>query len=538
LGTDEEYDEVWIAGEGWKMVGDLEEEQLDAAHAENRVWQSEDELVTGVYYSFVTKNTYHGSGYVTYFDYLADELPDDTTYTNQIKDLTDNTYIDHATRLLSIDFTLYNPSLDMLVWGSHTTEFLETGDVIPTYHYRIYDEWKYLRVWDGEEIDSDVWALIVCEFIMYFYALSYLLEECKEMWFHGRKVYLSSWVNITELFNLFVFFTVFAFRYMALYTLNDIVTNVGFENDHAWVDLRMFGIYSQVSTNLISLNALISFMKVFKYLRFHRGLAQFVETIYDSVANIMVFLLIMLVIIISWALAFHVAFGHVIFGYMDFAESLFTLFKSTMGQFTIREIQEVNSSGRYLGPFLFISFIVVNMFVILSMLFAMVNVSFKTVRDQLLDHDENKHDDPIVLDIARCVNGVLSVTSKIPGMPQTLFTDQAIKKRKKRIARILSGESELVRVCRMNAKNERDKIDFLNGGDEAARAKAAREEEEDEIKRSVKHPRRDLLRHLVEVEGQQRSMLTNIETLSRAVRAQTFNKINKEMEDLVEGGRK
>jgi hypothetical protein len=48
----------------------------------------------------------------------------------------------------------------------------------------------------------------------------------------------------------------------------------------------------------------------------------------------------------------------------------------------------------------------------------------------------------------------------------------------------------------------------------------------------VQNPRKDLLRELVVVEAKQRKMLNAIENLSRVVRAQTFNRINKQMEDL------
>jgi hypothetical protein len=125
------------------------------------------------------------------------------------------------------------------------------------------------------------------------------------------------------------------------------------------------------------------------------------------------------VIMVSFAMSFTVAFGHVSQSYMDFAESLFTLFKSTMGQFTIREINEVNSSGRILGPFLFVSFIVVNLFVILSMLFAMVNMSFKKVRDDLLSEENptKPEDEPVVVDITRLLNGTLRLVGYIPGEP-------------------------------------------------------------------------------------------------------------------------
>ena len=295
---------------------------------------------------------------------------------------------------------------------------------------------------------------------------------------------------------------------------------------------------SQIATNFLAINALLSITKLFKYLRFHRGLSQFVETIYDALFEVSVFLFIMGVIMVSFALSFHVAFGHVATPYMDFAESLFTLFKSTMGQFTIREIQEVNSSGRYLGPFLFISFIVVNMFVVLSMLFAMVNMSFKHVRDELLGHEVPKAEDiPVVMDITRCLNGALRMVGYIPGIPQKDFTEQSIRRRRKRIAKMLSGESELVRMNRKRMKQLKDLASGKAGRDDEASMRADTAEAEDELKRMVSRPRRDLLKQLVEVEAAQRQMLNNIESLSRQVRAQTFDRINKEMEDLVEGAK-
>jgi hypothetical protein len=99
---------------------------------------------------------------------------------------------------------------------------------------------------------------------------------------------------------------------------------------------------------------------------------------------------------------------------------------------------------------------------------------------------------------------------------------------------MLSGESELLRKTKERIKAKAKKQAKAMGEATEDDAKALAEERDDEVKRQVGKPRRDLLKHLVEVERKQRSMLTNIEGLSRQVRAATFNKINKEMEDLVE----
>ncbi|GMH82829.1 hypothetical protein TrVE_jg2135 [Triparma verrucosa] len=487
-------------------------------------WQSEGDLGTGNFYSHVTKQIYEGSG----FEYFFDVTASDTAETWQT--LYDTTWVDFGTRMVSIDFTIYNPAIDLLVWGTHVVEFMPSGDVIPTFHFRVFDEWKYLRVWDGDDTDGSVGALLVVELILYAYVVSYMWEEFREMFYWGPKEYFQSWMNIAELLNLLVFFNTAAFRFLAFQEIG--VLAESFADDDSFLDMRTFGTYSQVAMNLLACNALMSYCKVFKYLKFHRGITQFVETIYEATFEVTVFLTVLLVIIVSYGLSFHIAFGHVSRSYMDFAEALFTMFKSTMGQFTIREIETVNSSGRYLGPFLFLSFIMVNLFVVLSMLYAMVRLSYRHVRDQMLNEELHPENSPIVQDLTRLLTGWLRIIQKIPGIQGKEFTEQSMIRRRKRVAMWLSGESELIRRAR--AKKAREKARELEMLGEEAKERLAMGDDDDlEVRPLVKDPRKDLLATLVEVEAKQRQMLTGIENLSRTVRAQTFNAINKQMEDIV-----
>ena len=120
--------------------------------------------------------------------------------------------------------------------------------------------------------------------------------------------------------------------------------------------------------------------------------------------------------------------------------------------------------------------------------------------------------------------------SYIPGVSEKDFTDQAIKRRKKRIARWLSGESELLRLAKAKRDRQKAAEEALMSEEEIERRRI--EGDSMEVKPLVQNPRKDLLRELVVVEAKQRKMLNAIENLSRVVRAQTFNRINKQMEDL------
>ncbi|GMI21749.1 hypothetical protein TrRE_jg6354 [Triparma retinervis] len=480
-------------------------------------WQSEAELGTGDFYSYLTKQRYEGSGYAKTLDITS----------NTVSELKSQTYVDFATRVLSISFLTYNPPLDLLLRGTMTFEFMGSGDVIPTYTFEIIEEWKWKRVWEGDSVDVYYWWCILCEFGVYLYTLSYIWEEIRECFYWGPTVYFSSMVNIFELFLIFMLSNVILFRYFTISSLGTLEELLPTDD---FIQANVVASYSQVVSNLLAASAIIAYVKIFKYLQFHRGIAQFANTMFASTFEVSTFLLIMGIVIISYALAFYMAFGHVVRGYMDFAESLFTLFKSTMGQFTIREISEVNSSGRYLGPFLFVSFIVLNLFIILSMLFAMVNVSFQSLRDEMVKRDEHPENDPMVVDMARILNNFLWVISYIPGVSEKDFTDQAIKRRKKRIARWISGESELLRLAKAKRDRQKAAEEALMSEEEIERRRI--EGDSMEVKPLVQNPRKDLLRELVVVEAKQRKMLNAIENLSRVVRAQTFNRINKQMEDL------
>ena len=122
--------------------------------------------------------------------------------------------------------------------------------------------------------------------------------------------------------------------------------------------------------------------------------------------------------------------------------------------------------------------------------------------------------------------------SYIPGVPEKEFSQQVIKRRKKRIARWVSGESKLLTFAKEKRDRQRAAEEALMSGEEKERRR--KEGDSMEVKPLVKNPRKDLLGELIIVEAKQRKMLNVIENLSRVVRAQTFNRINKQMEDLTD----
>ena len=86
--------------------------------------------------------------------------------------------------------------------------------------------------------------------------------------------------------------------------------------------------------------------------------------------DIVVFMLIFLIVFIGFAEAFYVAFHVNVSGFENFSSSLFSLFRSILGDFNFNELQAENF---VLGPALFIFFILVSPMDLFGWLVSLLN---------------------------------------------------------------------------------------------------------------------------------------------------------------------
>ena len=151
--------------------------------------------------------------------------------------------------------------------------------------------------------------------------------------------------------------------------------------------------------NTNAFNAVLTFFKLFKFMRENKKMSQLVDTLEVAGGDMIVVCVIIIVVASGYGIAFHLAFGHSVHSYRDFPEALFTLFLATLGDF---ELDELRHSNTALGPILFTSFIVIVFFIILSMFLAIVDKAYEVVRLQLEEVSDEV--DPLTADILRIIN--------------------------------------------------------------------------------------------------------------------------------------
>jgi len=134
--------------------------------------------------------------------------------------------------------------------------------------------------------------------------------------------------------------------------------------------------------SLISFNSILCFFRLFKYSSAANRLSQLTNTLHRASGEIVLFLPIFIIIILSFGISFYLAFGVDVFAFRSLTETFVSLSRSLIGDFDFLSIQQ---SNRFLGPLLFVTYTVVVFFILLNMFLAIINDSYMEERREEVD---------------------------------------------------------------------------------------------------------------------------------------------------------
>ncbi len=182
-----------------------------------------------------------------------------------------------------------------------------------------------------------------------------------------------------EIVNL-TFFAV----YFGLIVTAELVLQAEQETDN--FDITSIGLIRQTADSVLAINMVISVLKIFKYIKVSRRMNLMLNTFYDARWALFALLILVVVFLVGFAMAFFVAFGHRIKGFRNFARSFVTLFNAMLDGYD--EAQELERVHWLLGPGLYLFFQVFISFVLLSLLIAIIEDSFQQAQQEMLGNKD------------------------------------------------------------------------------------------------------------------------------------------------------
>mmetsp|Transcript_5029 Transcript_5029/g.14241 ORF Transcript_5029/g.14241 Transcript_5029/m.14241 type:complete len:705 (-) Transcript_5029:146-2260(-) len=326
-----------------------------------------------VLYGWQGKIYYPGSGFVVELGNTAQNATDALTF------MKDNSFIDWGTRAVFIEFSIYNPNADLMNAGVIFFEYSPAGAVMPSYKFIVTPYYRYQRAFEGTSLPAD-FTVFLFELMVYIMAIIIGIFECieiSETYKWGLFAYWrESTFHVIGHVSLALVFSKFVVSAILMADAADAADMTA--ETSAFVDTHN---YSLLFVRQKFIDAALAFMLVLntlKFLRWHKRFKVFIDTTSRSGTEILLLAIVLMVILMGYGIAFHMFFGMNLRSYYDFTNTMMTLFSTTLGSFNFGELRIHN---RIMGPVLFGTFIVIVVFIVLSMLYAIVCLEYADAKE-------------------------------------------------------------------------------------------------------------------------------------------------------------
>eukprot|EP01135_Chromosphaera_perkinsii_P004899 Nk52_evm4s304 gene=Nk52_evmTU4s304 len=316
--------------------------------------------------------TYEGGGF--YQDLTLNQ----TNTTTIVQSLKAQNWLARASRVLFIDFTVYNANVNLFCVIRLVLEMPATGGFIQTAVFRTVRLLRYVNPVDYFIMFMEV--VFVC-FIAY-----YAVKEAKRMKKYKWKYFKSFW-SWVEMVNICIAIVAVVFSLYRLIEVDRLLTGILAEPDkHSnFEDLAFWEVQY---TNMIAFNVFIGWVKLFKYVSFNPTMNQLSCTLKSSAKDIFGFAIMFFIIFFAYAQLGYLVFGSQLDDFKTFGDSVFTLFRIILGDFDFKAIQDAN---RVLGPIFFITYVFFVFFILINMFLAIITDAYAEVKERLSKEKDEVH---------------------------------------------------------------------------------------------------------------------------------------------------
>eukprot|EP00759_Apiculatamorpha_spiralis_P053816 PhF_6_TR643/c0_g1_i1/m.896/K04990/PKD2L1; polycystin 2L1 len=287
--------------------------------------------------------------------------------------LQDPTFVDTiATRFVMVEWFMYNPQIDKFLGVKLFTEASPGGMWRPSFQLRGFE------VWTQKDLGKTIYDFFFFAFVLY-----YIYDFIGDM-FRYRKVngkflgfFFNVW-NFLELVNLAIFLTVFSFRWVwwdkCMKTELHLDT-LAFKPEYPGELDSILTFYSQ-QVYFNSVNTILTFLKLLKFLRLNDRLNILTRTLSESQDSIIGVLFIFFLVVTAFAMTGHGLFGLGVWDFRSIDASYSTLMRMLLGDFDYESLKVEN---RVLAGMFFWAFIILGLFCLLNFLIGVLMEAFGKV---------------------------------------------------------------------------------------------------------------------------------------------------------------
>lgn len=325
-------------------------------------YRTQDELDGSSHWGQIA--TYSGAGYV---QDLANNKSESTAIINY---LFDKRWIQRGTRVVFIDFTVYNANINLFCVIRLTVEFPPTGGAIPHAIMRTVKLIRYVTVFD--------YFILACEFIFCLFIAYYMIEEAIEIKKHKLSYFKSFW-NILDIIVISISIVCVAFNVYRTIKVDEMLADL-LSKPNQYADFEFLSYGQTQFDNAIAIVVFFAWIKIFKYISFNKTMTQLSSTLGKCAKDLAGFAVMFFIIFLAFTQLGYLLFGTQVKEFSNFQNSFFTLFRIILGDFNFDQLEAAN---RVLGPLFFMLFVFFVFFVLINMFLAIINDTYSEVKGDM-----------------------------------------------------------------------------------------------------------------------------------------------------------
>ncbi|XP_058297220.1 polycystin-2-like protein 2 isoform X4 [Hylobates moloch] len=286
---------------------------------------------------------------------------------NKFTDLRLNSWITRGTRVIFIDFSLYNANVNLFCIIRLVAEFPATGGILTSWQFYSVKLLRYVSYYD--------YFIASCEITFCIFLFVFTTQEVKKIKEFKSAYFKSIW-NWLELLLLLLCFVAVSFN---TYCNIQIFLLLGqlLKSTEKYSDFYFLACWHIYYNNIIAITIFFAWIKIFKFISFNKTMSQLSSTLSRCIKDIVGFAIMFFIIFFAYAQLGFLVFGSQVDDFSTLQNSIFAQFRIVLGDFNFASIQQANP---ILGPIYFITFIFFVFFVLLNMFLAIINDTYSEVK--------------------------------------------------------------------------------------------------------------------------------------------------------------
>ena len=307
-------------------------------------------------------SVYNGGGYVVR---LRGNV---TALRYKMSQLQEEGWIDRYTRAVFVEFTVYNPGVNLFAVSTMLAEFRPSQGIVPSYRFEPVMLFPYMN--------SVMLFVLACEIIYLVFTVYFIFAEARNLYKQKLSYFKEFW-NLVELGICSMSVTAVVIYFYRMFETNKLTERFKVSHGNEYMKFQYVGYWSEIFTYIIGWLVFFATLKFLKLLRFNKKVCMLASTMKASAKDLLHFSVIFNIVFLAFIQLFYMIYVANINSFKTFVTSCESGIVMMMGKFDIYAMSAVQPVLTQIFIFLYvvvITFIVVNMFL------SILNETFTAVR--------------------------------------------------------------------------------------------------------------------------------------------------------------